>query len=167
MDEPDPITQMYAALCELLKASEEINELVKPRNFIRFDDPEDATPLKQTIGNADLPEVQVWSEAAGGQLCSSSNSSRMTRQFTIVLVTGSYRVHQRLFPLEWAVYKSLVAWERNLGSLTYLGERFVANVKLLGSNAGDSDAARNRDIRGWTSLWRVEAQCEFSSEQVA
>jgi hypothetical protein len=161
----DPISQIYDALWSLLERSAEFCALVPVRNRIKFSgDARD--PRKETIQDADLPEVQIV--AGGGTPLEdiASDLCGCTRQFQVQVSTGDQRMNARFYPVVTAIERALLNWVAVLGALTWGGQKYVQFSQWLNVAEGLSDPERNRGIKGWSSVWGCEVRLVFSTALV-
>ena len=160
----NPFTIVYGALWDMLLQHPQIVRDVKEANRIRFDISNNRDPLKTQIGAADLPELCISVETMTANLHSNSSQSKMSRLYSILVSTGDKRYTELLAQTEWAIFCALACWQEKLSGLQWKGAHFVTNLRLPSGSAGLSDPIRNRNITGWSSVWRAEIEMHFQTD---
>lgn len=160
--ETDPFTKVYAAIWGLLEKNADFCKLVDVGNRIRLDG-DDRRPNKREVSTRDLPEVRIVPTQLVPHAQRTSNSSTCELRLEVQVSTGDWRVHEQLFPLEWAIYRALVNWELELKSLTWNNRPFVQVAQSLGVNVGRSESDIERGIQGWAGVWACMVDLWFNT----
>jgi len=160
MADPDPFSQVYDWLWDLLAANADFAALVQPGNRIRFDGTA-ANPVKEITSTADYPEVMI--ELAGGlpTPINTSASSSMIQRFAVSVSMGTLRLAAFL-PVKWAIYCGLAKWLTSYRSLLFKTRPFV--VKLAITSADEVRHKDGDDQRGtmeWFAVWYVDVEMFF------
>lgn len=150
----NPFTLVYDALWACTDRHPTLAAL-KSGNKVKFNQDSQA-PLKDVIQDADLPELILRSDGLQVALYDTSSTSKFVRKYTWVLSTGSYRIDERLYQIEWAIAVAMLAWPTVLGALTWQGNHFVKRVEVTQASEGESDSQRNRGIKGFSALWSCD-----------
>ena len=161
----DPFTEVYNLAWSLLEASDTFCAMVREGNRIKFSGAH-AQQIKEQVSTADLPEVRIVSMGASSHLWRTSNSSTITRRLSVQLASGDQRYAEALYPLEWAIYRALADWPNQVRELTWNGKPFVVNVRCTDAQHGQSDADLIRGIKGWVSIWSVDLDLVFATEEL-
>lgn len=159
----DPITLVYDALWSILENSDDFTNAVLVGNRIKFSGTNTAPIKEETITN-DYPEVRIVSVSSTPHIFRTSNGSSLVKQFAIQILTGDQRVTEKLFPLEWIIYRALVNGLSTLLGLEWNGKKFVKNVTPI--SVGDSfrtDRELTPAIRGWLSVWACNVEMWFNT----
>jgi len=174
--ETDPFTKTFDALWALAEASDVLNGytdpntlqpvkgLILPGNKIKFNELQVRDVIKDSVQDADLPELMLSTQGVTtANLTASSCHAAITRQYSWMVSTGDFRVNYRLFPVQFALFCAMANWAEILSALTWGGEKFVIKAALNPLIEGVSDATLNRGIRGWSSIWACTVDMKFSS----
>lgn len=161
MDEENPFDVVLTALWDMLLAHPRFVRDVKEGCRIRFDSEIDRDPTKETVQVADFPEVMILPETAEGNLHETSSTSRIVRNYTVMIATGDFRYTLWLGKIEWYVFVALLDWQTRLTALQWRGQSFVKAANLVSAQSGFSNPAANRNIKGWSAVWRVEVRMHF------
>lgn len=162
----NPFTLVYDELWKMLEAHPQFNADVKEGNRIKYNWPDDRDPLKKTVMPGDLPEVVLMQTTVNANLYQSSSGSMCTRQYSILISTGDWRVNAFLSQVEWDVFTALMLWKERLGALQWRSKTFVKRANIVGASSGASDPERNRNIKGWSAVWTVEVEMHFTSQDL-
>jgi hypothetical protein len=158
----DPFTQVHRAIAKAILADARVAEQVKANNVVTWDNTRG--PIKERLTTADLPELQLRAGTLAVNLGSKSCGTELTRAYSLVLNTGEQQLSVNLYPLEWALigvaYR--LKFEYLLSGLLYKKRSFVTDCNIVSAEAGLSSADDNRGITGWTALWTLEVQMNFS-----
>ena len=158
----NPFDMVYDALWQMLLSHPVFERDVKTGNRVRYDIKTDRDPMKDTIAAGDLPEVVLASDTVSGNLMQTSSTSMVTKRFSVLVSTGDFRA-PILTSVEWCIFTALTGWPERLGALTWKQQRFVKRVQLVSAQSGLSDAAANRNIKGWAAKWVAEVEMHFST----
>ena len=161
----DPFTLTYNAIWSLLTASTEFTALVKPNNRISFAGAS-RQPEKLAVQDADFPEVRL--QPLGGEFGPQRDTSGRTwiERFEIVMSTGDQRVHERLFPVRWAIVRALSNWPTVLPALEWNSQKFARRLELQTTNVGTSQIDMTRGIDGWAAIATIEVYMCFSNSNL-
>lgn len=157
----NPFNMVLTAIWDMLLAHPRFVRDVKEKNRIRFDLKGNRDPLKSTIQVADLPEVCVASLAASANIMETSSTSKCNRTYSIMISSGDYRYTEICGEVEWQVWCAMVGWKRTLGGLLWKDQNFVKRANVTNVATGLSDSEKNRNIRGWSSVWSIEVEMHF------
>lgn len=157
----DPFSQVYSALWDMALAHPVVQAAVKSGNRVRFDHAQARDPFKQSVADADLPEIVLYPEGLTGNVLATSSTTQLNRTYRFATSSGDQRYTLRLADVEWALVEALCGWPEKLASLEWRGRRYVKRVQFVGGSAGLSDPERNRGIVGWSSLINVEVEMHF------
>jgi hypothetical protein len=162
----NPFTIVYGAFWDMLLQHPQIIRDVKEANRIRFDIANNRDPIKTQIGTADLPELCVSVESMTANLNTNSSQSKISRLYSIFVSTGDNRYTEHLAQMEWAIFCALSCWQEKISGLIWKDSHFVTNLRLQTGSAGLSDPVRNRNITGWSSVWRAEVEMHFRTDDL-
>jgi len=162
----NPFNMVMTALWDLLLAHPRLVRDVKEKNRIRFDLAGNRDPFKPAIQVGDLPEVCIASLAASANIMETSSTSRCTRSYSIMVSTGDYRYTEICGVIEWEIWVAMCGWKRTLGGLQWNGHNFVKRANVTNVATGMSDPEKNRNIRGWSSVWSVEVEMHFTTAEL-
>lgn len=162
----DPFSQVYNALWSLAEGSDRLTEMVRLGNRIKFNQTDYSNPLKNEVGEADLPELVLVSTGSSGNIHQTSCSSMFTRTYEWIIATGDASVINVLLPLEFILFAAMTNWQSVLGPLTWQGLSFVKRANLLNINNGLTDSERNRGIVGWSAIWGIEVEMHFETRDL-
>lgn len=156
----NPFDLVYEAICD------GVGDVVSSTNLIRFD-ADTFNPEKETIGDADLPELIVFNDGCKEvNLHYTSSSAKFVRTYTLLISTGDLRLNRRLNPVEWDLVCAVEALRSSIMSLTWMDNRFVKRVDLLSSTSAITDEQRNRHLKGWSAVWSLEIEMIFSNSHL-
>jgi hypothetical protein len=167
---PNPLTLVHDALWRMADAAMDLDNIVRAGNRIRFNSPTNRDPLKQTVADADLPELIL--EPAGtprSNICNTSSTSMLTQRWRWVVSTGDLRANYRLLPVKWAIFVAMVNWKTELCALEWpvgSGRTFVKMANTLDAQEGESDRALNRGIVGWSCVWACEIEMHLKTQDI-
>lgn len=162
---PDPFTIVYDGLWKVVKAHPNWEDFFKDGNVIRYDTA-NRFPLKQQVNVSDLPELVLVPSGTVLGLQVSSNGTSITKRFQFLLSTGDFRVAHLLFPIQWLLATAFINANAVMKSLLYDGKPFVSRITVTDVAEGESDATRNRNIQGWSSIWTVEVEMQFLTASI-
>jgi hypothetical protein len=157
----NPFSRVYDALWKLAMRSRMLATLVKPGNRITFGDLTDSSPLKGKIAPADLPELVLTVRSLSANLHNTSTTSMCTRNYAWMASCGDFRYSQIASPLEWALFSAMAGWRSTLSGLLWNDKTFCKRMTLSGGSTGLSDAANNRNIQGWSTVWALDIDMVF------
>lgn len=157
----EPFTLVFDALWTAAESCQSLASLFKLGNRTRLDG-DDRNPIKQNVQDSDLPELILSSEGlSAANLHASSCSTDVTHRYAWLVSTGDQRVNTRLNPAGFALLCALCTLREHLMGLEWLGRKFVQSFQLVEVGEGMSDPERNRGIKGWSAVWRVDVRMIF------
>lgn len=159
----NPLKLVHDALWEAVSADEELDDLIKAGNRIKL---EERSDIKTQVQDADLPELILIPRSGIGNFTSTSSSVSFEVSFDWLISTGDMRVQFRLYPVVWSLFRAMSAYQRTAGSLVYKGNRFINGVTFQTVNVGESDAERNRGIKGFSSVFSLTVKMTFPKDSL-
>lgn len=157
----NPFTMVYGELWQMLLEHPRFVRDVKEGNRIRFDKERD--PLKETVQDADMPQVTLVGTTGSANVMDTSSSSKVVRQYTFMISTGDLRYTEILGQVEWYVFCALCGWKGRLGRLQWDGQNFVKRVNVVSVVNGINDAEANKNLLGWSAAWSIEVEMHFQT----
>lgn len=162
----NPFELVYDALWTLAYTPV-MADLVRPGNLVRFDQDDNPDPMKDPIASADLPELVLTTAGVPSiNLHASSCSSKIVRRYQFLLSTGDFRLNFRLYPVEWALVCAMTNWKEVLTGLTWRDYAFVKHAKFVSVTEGESVAAQNRGIKGWSAIWTCDVDMYLRTQDL-
>lgn len=114
-------------------------------------------PVKPVIQTADLPELIFSFDGARSiSLYASSSSSSLIAEYSFLLSTDGYCLSTSTFPITWGLIESLAKVHSSILSLEWNSQPFVKRIDILNMVSGLSDTNAQRNMKGWTSLFKFE-----------
>jgi hypothetical protein len=163
----DPFSQVFTGLWQLVEEHAGLSQLVRIGNRIKLDHPRDRDPYKSAVQVADLPELLLVPEGiASMTYYTSSCHSRVLRRYAWMYSTGDLRVNHLLNPVTWELVCAMSRAPDVLPALKWRDKNFVKRLDVLDSAEGVVDPERNRNIRGWSSVFRLEVEMFFENEDL-
>lgn len=159
----NPFNLVFDAIWALFESSSEFEALVKPGNKIKYNLAENRDTIKQTVTTADLPEVALVNSGFNINLFDSSSSTKVVARYSLIANTGDFRLNKLMNDLNWIVLVNLKDWRTVLTALTWHGASFVKRVGIVDLTVGESNPDRNRQIKGWVSVWQIEIEMHFQT----
>lgn len=150
----DPITQVFNATWDLLKAYEPLAAIVPAGNMIQLNT-DVRNPDKETMLAADFPQIRLVPISSEPHLQRTSNGSSLNIMFGIQIATGEKRPVAELFPVEWNIYCAVLSWPE------YIREN-IGYVKLARPRA----VTNQMGTPGWMSVMILEVQMWFDTEDM-
>ncbi len=154
----NPLDDVYNGLWSMVEAHPAAS-VIKTGNRIKFDVQD---PFKQVVGAADVPELILVPSAGEFNLKSTSSSSMIKREWEWWISTGEQNI-TNINLVEWTLFVAHLRWCTVLTALKYKGLPYVKNCVLLASRTGVTDPERNRGIKGWSAVWRVQVEMHFTT----
>lgn len=164
--EDNPFNMVFRELWNMLTAHPRFERDIREGNRIRFDSHSNRDPIKKEVQDADLPEVTLFAETISANLHNTSSTSKVTRVYTIMIATGDARYTERLGPVEWYVFTAMTGWQERLTTLLWENKSFVKRVNIPSAAAGVMNQVLNRNISGWSAVWRVEVEMHFDTDDL-
>jgi len=162
----DPITQVHRALrLALVLNDAEVAKLVKVGNCPDLTSLTLKDPIKQAgaVQDADLPELIISPVGGTAQLCFTNVDQVVTKRFSFRVATGHITTHEKLYPVEWALYRSFARFYRSSGGTFNPPLTFGTAIRLVGEHSNSMSAIEeDKGIIGWTSLMTVEVRMTFT-----
>lgn len=156
-----PFDILYQKLIELVNDK----NLVRAGNFIEYDGAK-SRPEKPGILSADVPEIVLYMSNVRGNLHQSSSTVRLTTVWRFVQSSGTY---DSLISnaVNWGLLQIAVDWKNNgLRDLVFKTRPFMQDIRLNTADSGQTEEARQRNIRGWVTIADFEIDCSFLTEDV-
>ena len=154
----DPLSQVHAALWEMLEADPEWCDMVPPGNRIKFSGQSVSPRKDQQASPADRPEVQIRATAVVPYLNIDSNNTKITARFEIQIGTAEQGFDASLFPVLWETLRALHNYRDYLRQLTWQGQTdsFVKRVQATPGSVGVGQGDADRGMLWWSVLWGCE-----------
>lgn len=162
----NPFQMVMTELWQLPQQHPTFRQLVRVGNRIRYDGTDYGDPHKKEIQSADTPEVVLTSETASVKMHATSSTSSVTRQYSWLIASGDFRINEVLLQVEWALFVGMLKWKEIISPLEYRGQRFAKRMDVVSVVGGQSDAQRNRGIKGWSAIWRCEVEMHFKTAEL-
>lgn len=156
----DPISLTHDALWSAAEAHPTLKDMVRQGNRIKFDK---RHGLRSSVQAGDVPELVLFATGCRGGLRMSSSSASLTRQFDWIITTGDMRIKDFLYPLSWALFEAMVAVPPTLMQLQWNNQRFVSKANTLLGRDGESNASRQSNVRGWSTVQSIEVDMFFKT----
>ena len=153
----NPFQMVYDTLWTMLEEDKRFQ--IKEGNKLKFNNNR-RDVIKSQMSTADYPEVMLVTEGITGNLCNTSSTSKITRNYSWVISAGDFRYDQ-IFPVEWAIFTGMLAWRYRLSTLTWQDRLFVTQLNLVNSNLEQVDNQRRRGIEGWVAVWTIFVEMHF------
>lgn len=158
---PDPFTMVYDGLWDLVDRNPYLRQLLPARNKIKFDED---NARKDSLNDADLPELQLLSDGGLANLRNNSSQSSITRNYIWQIATGDNRINPIFNKICFELYRSMFDWECTLCNLLWCDCRFVTGCRLVQIVDGNFLQDIERNIPGWSSLWSCEVDFVFPKQ---
>lgn len=162
----NPLTRVYDKIWDLFEAIPAFNEFFKDGNKIKFNSATDRNPQKQNIATDDLPECMLLTEGMEPNIFDSSSSSKIIQNYSLVVHTGDFRLHEYALKINWIAIVALKDWKSTLGALQWRGENFVKVVRIPSVVIGQSEGQRQRGISGWGEIFRISVEMHFKTSNI-
>jgi hypothetical protein len=162
----NPLTKLYTAIWTLLEDDNDLAEIVEVGNCVKYDSDTDRNPLKEQVATSDLPEVVLLFDGAAVNLHNTSSSSRILARYQLVINAGDYRLNVVANQINWLIICNFARWQSTLTELKWKNLPFVKCVRLNNAQVGESDPQRNRQIRGWVTIWQAEIECHIKTSDL-
>lgn len=163
---PNPFTKTLDALWTLFEADAQFTGRVAEGNRVKYNTTDDRNPLKDAIATADLPEVAIVFDGGNMNLFDTSSSSKIVCNFRLIVNTGDFRVNEFASVINWIVLCNLAKWKTTLAALTWKGEHFIKRVSVVDLTVGESNPERNRNIKGWVTIWQCQIDMHFTTSNL-
>jgi hypothetical protein len=159
----NPLSLIHDAVWAAVSVDTELNGLIKAGNRIKLDE---RASIKNQVQDADLPELILIPRSGVGNLTSTSSSVSFELTFDWLLSTGDLRVNYRLYPVLWSLYRAMSKYQRVAGAALYNDKKFITGVAFSSVNIGESDAERNRGIKGFSSVFSFVVKMSFGKDEL-
>lgn len=155
---PDPFSMVHDALWVMVERNQNILDMVKPGNRIKFDKQNE--PLQRKM-DADLPELILV--PGGGTYGGKDNSTQSTvvRTYEWQIATGDIRLQPIYNKLMFEMYRSMIDWNCVLCPLLWCDCPFVNGFRMIQHIEGQLSTEQNKSIPGWSALWTCEVDFSF------
>ena len=154
----DPFTQIYDAIWKILENHKGVTKKVRLKNRIKLSGV-DPNPYKNTVLDADLPEL-LLEPTGGGGFAWTSTGLQMASNFQLRLAAGDLRVHKQLFPIKWEIIRALKQTRTNLDL------SFVKNVEITDINETIGNDEVDRGTPSWTGLFEISVQVYLTNTEL-
>ena len=162
----NPFTIVYRGIISLLEGSTKWDSVHKRGNRVDMTQNKEQT-LKDAVQPGDTPEfILVSNGIVEGSLHETSSSSRLVRQWAVLVTTGDLRLHKKLYPSEWANYVALSRWRNSMLALQYRNKSFVTCVNLASAIEGQIQNNQNRGIEGWSTSMFIDVTMHFQTSDL-
>lgn len=160
----NPLRLVYTALWTMLEAHAPLMALVLPGNRIKYT----GTVLavgKDTLANADTPELRLVATGFAPHLQQTSSGSSMIIYWAVQITSGDQRF-ETVLNVQWEVWRALRDWEDTLPALEFESKRFVTHSRPLAGRMSLDNKALNRGVRGWTTVWACETRLDWTTSDL-
>lgn len=156
----NPLLKAYQATLALLVAGSDnyLGAMIKPGNRVDYSENDDTT--KAMIVDADVPELQLVDEGGTFNVSANSSGCSYLMNMSIIVSTGDYRL-PIASAINWYIMVNFGKWGEVLAGTTWKGLPFIKNVQPIPIQIGESNPERNRNIKGWTTIWRMQLELRF------
>lgn len=149
-DAPDPFSQVYTRVCDLLENDVELARYVKLRNIIRHD-MKDPDPARENVQDADMPEIRVTAGFIQGPINQTCSTVIALQEIIIEVATGDNRLTNKLYPVKWRLFRALLDLQARLGI------PYVQRVDISAPTAtSDTNALLNRGTEGYSTIYAIQ-----------
>lgn len=158
----DPFTTVWRSIWDYAVGWDGLQQYIKKGNFVSFAD-NIKFPLKQVVQDGDLPELILIPAGFASNLHNTSSSQMITRNYQWAISTGDLRIWNTM-PIQFELLRAMTAWKLQLNgnNITWRDKSFVKRMNITAATEGQSDAERNRGIKGWSALVNLEVEMHFS-----
>ncbi len=162
MAEGNPLYDIHAAFWTLLESKTYFTDDV-PKGCRRKMTKTSRDFFREHAQAGDYPEVTiVQTGIEGGDRALGCNGTSLRLLWEVWVATGQ-QPGDRLWDVQWAVFRALMDWDDSIGALTWDNpEGKVWNCDLLNSEDTLLNKQLNREIKGWSSVWRGATDCVFT-----
>jgi len=137
---------------------------IKIGNFPNLTATDSDRPIKDNIQDADTPELLIAPVSSTYAIGAASNIHQMTRRFNIRLATTDQVTHNKLFPVQWALFTALARIHRLNPDL---GLDFVLKLTVIDDQSALTDLGDGqRSTRGWVSLLSIDVAMQFENDDL-
>ena len=153
----NPFWDVHDVLWDLLEAKTTFTSKVgKKLNFTESF----RTPLPDVASASDFPMVMVWPAGFVAQDRDSSNCTRITLQWEVLVHSGEMPLDP-IFDIQWGIFAALIDWDTDMYAITWGSENPVKNCDIMSVRESLYDDATgpgarglpDYNIRGWRSVW--------------
>lgn len=162
----NPFNLVHNKLWDMIERVPDVDDIVAKGNRIKYNSTVSRDIEKQRIQAADVPELSLVTEGGPVRMQNTSSTTMITRRWTWVIATGDKRLNEFLFPVEWMLIGALLNWKSELTALEWDSQRFVHRCDVLDTLEGMTAQDRNRNMVGWSSLWRCEVEMHFKTSDI-
>lgn len=166
MSATNPLRLVHIAFWTMLRGNTDlIPDLVLPGNCVDFIG-SDYIREKDTLQDADTPELRVVAAGLKPHLEQTSSGSELTIRWEVQITSGSRRLETHL-DVAWEVWRALLGWQTYLKTLKFADKEFVTLARPLVVETKLGDPRRDRGERGWSAVWAAEVQMDFTTSDLA
>ena len=162
MPTTNPIRLVYEAIWSMVESQTEFNTLVPAANRVKYSGTLIQATEKETLSQADYPQVRVIATAMRPHLERTSNGSSLDVLWSIEITTGE-RQFQDLFDVEWAIYQAMSFWRTYFTGLAMEASGYTVQCRPAAVRTTLGDPAVDRGNRGWSSVWAGITEIWFAT----
>ncbi len=159
----DPFTLVYSTLWDLIENNDEITDLVHVGNRVKFDD---ARAPKESIVDADTPELQLRPESFITSIKATSSTTDIVKDYTLFISTGNWDLEEHFNRMSWELIRACISWDTILTAIKWNDKAFVFRFELLDAQEGTSELDLERGLDGWAALWRIQVYMQFLTSDI-
>jgi len=152
---------MYDALWALINQYPNVGDIVKKQ--VSFNANEQRDPIPQRVVPGELPELTLVQDIVNANHHLNQSIARVTVDYSFLISTGDFRQQQGINPVLWMLFVTTANWPRYLNTFTWPDEDWkpVKNYDIIDATQGMSDKDRNRNLTGWSAVWRCRVELHF------
>lgn len=152
---PNPFTITHDCVWAMIEQCIDLS-VIKCHNRIKYSKC-NQDPLKKTVTDGDVPELEVLPEGFSGNLVDTSNGSRIKFRIAVITSTGCFDYNGMLAQIQFMLLRCAMLLKKNAGFCgTWKGRRFLESVRLLDEKEGITQQSRTNRPDGWTAVMRLE-----------
>jgi hypothetical protein len=80
--------------------------------------------------------------------------------------SGDLRYSEIAAKAEWQIFVALMGWKAQLTPLLWKDKAFVKRVNIITANSGIADPKLNRNLVGWSAVFRIEVEMHFATSDL-
>jgi len=155
-DLPNPLTGINDKLWEILEANSEFTTLVGEANRIKTD-----TEHRSFRGlDRDYPNVRIAPFGFGeASLLGTSTTGFVETLWSVEIRSGDRKVDERLFALQWLIYKIFVQHVR--GQNTMLDLSYAVKMEWISTDSQIELIKAQSAHEGWTSVVQLSVTIKY------
>jgi len=160
---PDPLTEVYQAILQLLKDDPDVSSIVAIGNLIdRTSSRPDGSDLnrpKEDLTDMDLPEIDLVPAGGTVDIPNTSSSIVIDQSFDIVIKSATARLDAQFFPLFFAIIRAFVRVGCQMNK-----PELVERVSLSNYTDDENLDAVLKGLEGWSSLLTVNVKIRLKKD---